>query len=160
MMKTFNINDYPSQCPLAKATEDAVNNCNTAIKNLEKIEAIFGYDDRIYSFFCACIQYWATARYYDERNKYTVLICKEIVNKFPKIPHLKGVEICQELQKEAFAFTSFAHRYLQNELFKTILEYFKKSGHDGLYEWFKQQEFVIDPILDKAVPWTEYKKTH
>ena len=95
-----------------------------------------------------------------EINKYTVLISKELVNKFPKIPHLKGIEICQELEKEAFAFTSFAHRYLQNELFKTILEYFKESGHDGLYEWFKQQEFVIDPILDKAVPWTEYKKTH
>lgn len=159
--KDYNIYDYQTQCPLARSVEDAVNTCSSPSSHLEKLEALFGYDDRMYCFFCACIQYWAKAKYYDDRNIFAVLVSKEIIKEFPNIPHLKGTTLSEELQKEAYAFTLFAHRYLQNSLFKVIIDYyFKKTGYHGIYDWYFKQEFVIDRNMEKVVPWKEYQKTY
>ena len=159
-VKKYDISDYVSQCPLAKATENTVNDCATPSRHVEKLMPIFGYDDRLYCFLCACLLYWAKTQYYDERNKHAVLVSREIVKKFPELPHLKGVRLCEELEKEAYAFTHFAHRALQATLFKAAMQYFRQTGKDGLYEWYESQAFVIDAASEKAIPWAEYKAKH
>ena len=159
-MKTYNINDYPRQCPLARATENAVNECSTPARQLEKLMPVFGYDDRLYCFLCACIRYWSEAEHFDERNRHAVLVSREIIANFPGIPTLKGTKLCEELEKEAFAFTHFAHRALQATLFKTAMQYFRQSGRDGLHEWYEKQAFVIDANAEKAIPWAIYRNNH
>lgn len=159
-LKTYNIWDYVKSCPLAKAIENAVNTCDRLSVQLDKIKGILGYDERVYQFFAACLGYWAKTDRYDDRNRTAVLISREIIKKFPKFPDLKGVEICEEIQKEAYGFSLFAHRYLQNELFKIIIIYLQETGREGVYDWYKACEFVIDKTEDRAVPYQEYKKTH
>lgn len=154
-MNNFEIYDYRKQCPTASAVEDVVNNSNSHEKQLDAISGILGYKDRMMSFFIACILCWADARYYDERNRWTVLVCRRIAESFPK---LKETPVCEEIRQEAYGFTTFAHRYLQSSLFKVILHCFKKTGDYGIHEWYEQQQLVIDNITEQAIPYEEYKK--
>ncbi|MBQ8482810.1 MAG: hypothetical protein IJ504_00735 [Bacteroidales bacterium] len=158
-LKKFNIVDYPKSTPIARQVENAMNNCRPASRNLEELKGLFGYEDRMFLFFAACIGYWSEAKSYDERNRWTVLSCREIMKKFPKFPGAT-THICEELQKEAFAFTMFGHRYLQNELFKVILLYLKESGHQGIHVWYESQEFVYDKYDEGLIPYAEYKKKY
>ena len=154
-MKTikYDIHDYRSQCPLAVTVENALNNCAPYVSNLERLESIFGYEDRLHCFLCACLHCWAAATQYDDRNRTVVLISREIIKHFPDIPKIEGVEICEELKKEAFGFTSHAHRYIQTILFRVLLKYFQKTGHYGLFDWYEDQEFLIDTEKDMAIPY-------
>lgn len=156
-MKKIEIYDYRQQCPLAVSVENAVNTCSSTEKHLHEIGGILGYQERQTSFFIACILYWAEAGYYDDRNKATVLISKKIAEHFPK---LKKLSFCDEILKNAFGFTRFAHRYLQSSLFKVILHDLKNTGEHGIYQWYYEQEFVIDDIMDEAIPYAEYRKKY
>lgn len=156
-LKTYNIWEYARQCPMAKEIENAVNNCNKSSVNLEKIREILGDDEKVYKFFTACLRYWANTQYYDDRNSVAVLISREIIQKFAV---LRNMSVADDLQKEAYGFTLCAHRYLQNEVFKIIIAFLQETGHEGVYEWYKACEFVIDKTQDKAIPYQEYKKTH
>ena len=155
-MKKYNIHLYNRECPLAYAIENAVNNCNARKTHLENISAILGGEDRLSQFFTACLLYWAEAKHYDDRNRNAVLISREIVAKFTV---LKKTTVCEELLKEAFAFTMFAHRHLQQTLFGVILYNFKQTGEHKLHQWYTEQEFVIDPAQDKATPYQEYRRS-
>lgn len=156
-MKKFEIYDYQKVCPIAKAVENAVNTCSSAEKHLLEIGGILGYQERQTSFFIACILYWAEAEHYDERNKATILISRKIAEHFPK---LKKLPFSDEILQNAFGFTRFAHRYLQSSLFKVILHDLKNTGEHGIYQWYYEQEFVIDDIMDEAIPYAEYKKKY
>lgn len=155
-MKKYRIYDY-NDCPLAKAVENAVNTCSSVEKQHLEVGKILGYQERQTSFFIACIFNWAQAEHYDERNKATVLISRKIAEHFPQ---LKNLPFSPEICMEAFGFTIYAHRYLQSNLFKVILHDLQKTGEHGIYQWYDEQQFVIDDIMHEAIPYEEYKKKY
>lgn len=154
-MKIFTIYDYPKSCPLSKEVENTVNNCKSASKYLVELKDILG--QRIQEFFIACILYWSETKYYDDRNKFAVLVSREIAKAFPK---LKKIPKDEKLMREAYVFSTLAHRYLQNELFKVIILYLKEENLMNIHQWYEQASFVIDPITETAMPYEEYKKLY
>lgn len=156
-MKKFNIYDYPSSSLLAKDIERAVNNSSSPEKNLSKIKEIFSTEDEFLKFSIACLLYWAETERYDERNIVAVLISREIVKRYPA---LNRIPFSDHTLKNAFAFTLFAHRYLQNEFFKVVLIHLKQTGYMGIHQWYTEAEFVIDRVAEAAIPYSEYKRTH
>lgn len=155
-MKQFNIYDYPYNNPLAKLVENTVNNGFSAKKDLATLKEIFE-PARLHLFFLACILYWAETDRYDDRNKWAVFVSREIAKDFPQF---KELEIPEELLREAFAFTMFAHRYLQNELFKVILEYFKQDDKEGIFHWFNDAEFVYDKTGTGVIRYSDFKQKY
>ena len=156
-MKKFNIYDYQRQCPIAKSVENELNCSGSPKVKLENTkECLKGLVPS--KFFGACILYWSQTEYYDERNRVAVLVSKEIVKQFSNTPFLCMSSIAEDTKREAFGFTHFAHRYIQNKLFNVILEDLKQKDH-AIYRWHQEQEFVIDPILEKAVPANNCRKT-
>lgn len=152
-MKTFQYYDYYEKCPLAVAVENAVNDCGSLTKHLEKLNVIFVTPSIMESFFRACIAYWSETEYFDGRNRYAVLASRKIAEHFPEIK--EGCEYYKEnLLLNAYGFTMSAHRYLQNELFKVILEYYKEYAENTLpiYKWFDEMEFVYNGDYTELVP--------
>lgn len=149
-MRNFNIYDYRRQCPIAHSVESALNNYALPSENLEKLKGVL--TQTIPSkFFGACLKYWSEAEYYDDRNRVAVLVSREIVKKFPNVPLLSINGFSEKTLSEAYGFTHFAHRYIQEQLFKVILEYLKQKN-SPIYQWYEQQQFVIDATNDMAIP--------
>lgn len=158
-MKTFDIyySDRKS-CPLAHAAEDAVNTMGSPKQHIEAIKAL-PLTDNIFPFLAACILYWAEAQRWDERNRFAVLASRKLVAQFPVMEY---IQLDDKTLKEAFAFTSYAHRYLQNELFKAILVFFEQDSDakcNEIVKWFNAQEFVYNERDDDLIPYEEYKRT-
>lgn len=156
-IKSFNIWDYNKECPLAKAVENTLNTCSPQTEILEKLKGVFTNDDKMYVFFLACLNYWGHTQYYDARNRTAVLVSREFVKKFPDSP--VNNTISEDVQKEAYGFTLSAHRYLQQQLFNVIMRYLRDAQRpeEMIYDWYSSQEFVIDTVLERAVPYREYR---
>lgn len=141
--------------PEAVEIERMLNDCSSTEEHLKHLWEKFG-ESWIHKFALCCILYWAEHDNYDERNKFAVLISKKIAESFPK---LSTTNFDKDIRMNAFAFTSYAHRYLQNELFKSILKHLEaqeESNSTGIWPWYQKNEFVI--YMDSVIPYEEYKR--
>lgn len=155
MKRYENISYDRKNFPEAVEIERMVNNCESADKHLKHLWEKFT-ESWINKFFKCCLLYWAEHTNYDERNKFAVLMSKKIREAFPKLANEK---FDKDIEMNAFAFTSYAHRYLQNELFKCILKHLEHTEEDnytGIWTWYSKNEFVI--YMDTVMPYNEYKK--
>lgn len=151
-MKTFDIWNYSSNCPLASRLERAVNTCGSTAEHLEAIISILTPKQKA-KFFAACLRYWAETTCWDDRNKYAVLVSKRIVEEFSDTL-LKTTD--DEILKEAYGFTQCAHRYLQNEFFKAIVKDCENSCPE-ITSWLNEKEFVYADDGKSVIPYKEYR---
>lgn len=155
-MKTFEFFSYDRDLfPMATSIENLVNNSGSAKEHLEKIEKMITAAE-MKDFVFACIGYWSQAQNYDARNRYAVLASRRIIEKYPR---LKKINYKEKNLREAYGFTSYAHRYLQNEFFKVAMLYLKKNATHGIAEWFESQEFVYNKTENALIPYKEYLET-
>lgn len=154
-METFHI-DYSDDntCQMAHAVEAAVNTCDSAEYHIKAIKRLFP-EDEMQMFYVTCIRYWGEATEYDLRNRYAVLCSRRIMEQYPSLTETPTLGY---ILMEAFAFTRCAHRYLQNELFKDILHYWKETGFMGIAAWVEKQQFVINDSGDALIPYQQYIK--
>lgn len=153
-MKEFNIYEYKKECPLASFIENTINNCSSDRKHLDTLIDSPMVKEVLDDFMTACLLYWSTTMYYDDRNRVAVLISRELVQKFPSMMKKK---ISDNTLKEAFGFTMCAHRYLQQVFFNVTLLHLKDQPNNTIYNWYERQEFVIDKTADKAVPYQSWR---
>ena len=137
----------------AENVEKILNDCCSATTHLMHLNNEFPSKNFLKPFFYACILYWSESQYYDERNAHAVLESREIAK---HCPELKKIHLNDDILKNAFFFTNYAHRYLQNQLFKTILKFLEQEGDNDIYSWYKSQEFII--YGDRAIPYENWKK--
>lgn len=139
--------------PTAFLVERTVNSGMSLKEILQQLKETL-QEDHLRKFMLGCLLWWAETERYDERNRFAVLASKVIVEKFPQ---LKEKALPDDVMQESHAFTSYAHRYLQNEFFKAIFADTKANDEMGIVQWFESQEFVYDDNAEKLVPYQEYK---
>lgn len=153
-MKKINIYHYDStdkRTELSRKIEENVNNCRSIQAQKEALKDKIG-EDVLLLMSMACICYWSEAEHWDERNQYAVCSSKKIAEKFPSI---LTDDYSETILRNAYAFTIYAHRYLQNEFFKVALEMLKDTQFKGIYQWYTEQEFVF--YHEDLIPYNEYK---
>ena len=154
-MKTFDYYDYYKTCPLAVEIENAMNDCGSAKTHLEKVKGIFSSTRVMDAFFSACIAYWSETEYYDGRNQHAVLTSRKIVENFAEIK-----DACElfkdDILLNAYGFTMSAHRYLQNELFSTIIER-DREKNGNISKWLDEMEFVYTDDNKDLIPYKKYR---
>ena len=138
--------------PTAKRVEDEVNNGKSMSEQLTTLIGLMS-EEGMKLFLVGCILRWAEAEHFDQRNRFAVFASRVIVKKFPQ---LKKMKLGEEVEKECYGFTHYAHRYLQNELFKLGLIFLKNTGYMGIEQWFSSQQFVYNRAEDALVPYIEY----
>ena len=124
--------------PTAFLVERTVNSGMSLKEILQQLKETL-QEDHLRKFMLGCLLWWAETDRYDERNRFAVLASKVIVEKFPQ---LKEKALPDDVMQESHAFTSYAHRYLQNEFFKAIFADTKANDEMGIAQWFESQEFV------------------
>lgn len=154
-MKEFNYWEYRKDCPLAAKVEDMMNDCGGPASHLNKVEGAFDSPMQMFKFMIACVAYWSEAEYFDGRNELAVLFSKKIMEKFTDLKDM-AEELDDDLLLNAFGFTTSAHRYLQNEFFKTIL-YRWEQNNDSVYLWLQKMEFTYNEDKSDIVPYAEVK---
>lgn len=155
-MKSFEYWDYNSTCPLAKKVEDAMNDCGSAKSHLAKMDSVFENPMDMFKFMVACVGYWAETPYYDERNTYAVLHSRKIMAEFDGLKEMAETLDDENILLNAFGFTHSAHRYLQNEFFKTILCRWEQNN-DSVHLWLQKMEFVYNDDRTDLVPYAEVR---
>lgn len=148
-MKTY-VLDYYKDCQLANDIESAVNTSGCVKLQLANIEKLTD-GKTLHDFMVACILYWSKTKMFDERNRRAVLSSRIIAKKY-FATEASTDDINEETMKQAYGFTQYAHRYLQGTFFNVILEYFRREGTLGIYEWYTEQDFVYDNRKDTLVP--------
>lgn len=157
MMNNYSIYNYSTECLFAKKIADIVNDCGSPKSHLEKIKELFTSELDMVAFFTDCISYWgAEGMRYDQRNQYAVLTSRKIVEHFTDV-HIGRNYLTENYGKEAFGFCCCEHRYLQNEFFKTIYEFWKEKEND-IYKWLEEMEFVYNEDGTDLIPYAEYRK--
>lgn len=136
---------------MAADIESAVNTCSGPKEHLQKL-LTKPYAASLRDFFLLCILYWSETDRYDPRNEYAVLASKVIAREFELTVPDDGT-----LAKEAYGFTHCAHRYLQYELFKVILEKLK-TNRPEITSWFESKEFVYNDTHTELIPYADYLK--
>lgn len=132
ILHTYTEKNYP----LAWNLESTVNVFASTSSILEKILTLFDSKKKTEDFFNACVFFWGQEdTHYDERNERAVLLCREMRLQFPDIER-KAEKTDEYLLINALAFTQFAHRYLQSQLFKAIV-LFHENQNNKLWEWLK-----------------------
>ena len=150
-MKNYDSPNYP----IAIQVENIINQSGGKTDKTDNIKTILP-DESFNLFLLGCILYWAETEHYDARNRYTLLASRVIVKKFPQLKQKKRPD---SLLQECGGFTHFAHRYLQNELFKdVILPSMEKNDTMGIYTWFRSQQFVYNEPTESLIPFEEYKR--
>lgn len=147
MMIMKNINDRNS-CPMACDVESLLNTIRPSSVHLE--ELLKRYPERILKdFFISCILCWADYGRFDDRNIRAVLVSREIVSYFKTLNNdVKD----RRMLDEASGFVLFAHRAIHQHLFDVICLYLKETGYRGIAFWLDSKAFVIDRMLQTAVP--------
>ena len=78
-----------------------------------------------------------------------MLVSREIVSYFRS---LKDDVKDNHMIDEASGFVLFAHRAIHQYLFDVICFYLKNTGYKGIAFWLDRKAFVIDRMLQIAVP--------
>lgn len=86
---------------------------------------------------------------FDDRNIRAVLVSREIISYFKTLnDDVKD----RRMLDEASGFVLFAHRAIHQHLFDVICFYLKNTGYKGIAFWLDRKTFVIDRMLQIAVP--------
>lgn len=139
--------------PVAKFVEDKINNCSSDEMHLSALMENLT-EETLKMFLFGCISLWAETEMYDDRNRFAVLLSREIIKEFPV---LKAMNTDREMQKECYGFVNYAHRYLQNSFFNAALTYLRNTGFLGIHQWYVKQEFVYNRTGDRLIKYSDYK---
>lgn len=153
-MKHFSIWDYNKVCEVATYVEDKMN-CYCGNKYEES--AHWFEKDYRRQFVIACVSYWSESERWDDRNRYAVLLSKKIIERFPEFK-AEAETYGDECLMNADGFTCCAHRYLQNEFFRSVcLEWFNHF-ECKVNEYLEEMEFVYTQDGKDMIPYKECRR--
>lgn len=156
-MKQFHIFNFPQGCELADKAERLVNTTDSDRQRLLSLREMAS-DTEIRSFFIACLCYWAEAEHFDERNRAAILFSRKVVEHFPELK-VQAEAFNEDILRNAFAFTSNAHRYLQQNLFRCVMLYFKQDPDlSRISLWLDSNHFVLNYDQSDLIPFRDWDK--